>query len=244
MDYLMRSVPRRELVRVLLDIPAFVFKRIDRGEMYDLLQVIDWMHIDARATKPIAPYYDHVSKSGKKTRLHLPADQFKTVSGLEYALIDDLYRAFIKDMDTDIECQMIAIVLRPEGDTPDPAADPRVKLISKDQTREWLPMVRALPESIRTYMTTLISANRVFIHDTYEYWLFPESAAGDAADSGGLNFGWWGAYMDVAEDGTFGDYDNVLQTAFHTLCMYMSSKVDKARALKQQHDHAMARSQA
>lgn len=247
MDMLMRGAPRRELVRILLDVPAMVFKRIPRGEMYDLLQCIEWMQIDHTSTSPVAPYYDHVNKKGSSLRLYLPGKSFQNVTALEYALLDDSYRKFRPDLNTDYEAQMIAVMLRPAGEGPDTASDPRIQLKSRAQANEWLPAVRALPEAIRTYMTTLVSANRQFIHDAYGDYLFPEAPPiqegqeEQEEQAEGLDFGWWGVMMDVAQDRVFGNYDQVLQTPIHLLCMYMSKKIEAARVERQEHEHALAR---
>ena len=137
---------------------------------------------------------------------------------------------------------MIALMLRPcdyRSSTPD---DHRVKLTSTAQTQEWLPIIKALPESIRTYMTTLISANRVLFYNAYGHWLFPQKPKGDDGEVSdeGSNFGWWGAMLDVAEDGVFGTYEQVLDTPHHTVCQHMIRKIDAARRSKQEHDHMLA----
>lgn len=239
-DMLMNSAPRKEILRYLLEIPNVVFNRLDTGEIYDLLQCISWMDVDPKSPAPLAPYIDHRSKGGKITRLYLPSARFQNVTGREYAMIDDTYAKFIPDYNTDHQSQMIAICVRPEGPEGKEAADPRVPLRSRAQIHEWLPIIRALPESVRTYLTLLISANRQFIHDTWKDWLFTDGGA-EEGGTDGLDFGWWGAFMNVAEQRTFGNYDQVLDTAIQTICMYMASKVEAARKLKQDIDHANAR---
>ncbi len=248
MDMLMRDQPRREIVRYLLDLPVIFWKKIGTGEMYDLLRCIEWMQVDSKSTSPIAPYYDYRPRRGADVRLYLPAAQFKTVTGREYAMLDDMYRAFIQDVhDADVEAQMIALILRPAGASADPASDPRVPLLSKDQTAAWLPAVKALPESVRAYMSMYISAHRQMIHTTYRHWLFPEKAAveeGQEPEDEGLNFGWWGAFMDVARDGVFGTYDQVLDTTFHSICQHLIMNVEEYRRRRQEADHAQAMSNA
>jgi hypothetical protein len=144
---------------------------------------------------------------------------------------------------------MIAYMLRPTGPTADPDSDERVKLTSPDQTKRWLHLVRLLPESIRTYMTMYISACRADIFDRYGEWLFtassdhgsPVTDHEEEAESSGFDLGWHGAFLDIAKDGTFGTYDDVCHTAIHTICIYMSRKVQEARELQQQYDHQQAR---
>lgn len=239
MHLLMHAAPRRQIVVELLSLPSQILRMIGTGEMYDLIRCIDWMQIDPRYTKPVAPWIDHRSKFNRVTRLYLPGDDFKNVTGGEYAMLSDLYEEFKEDADSDVESRMIALTLRPAGDTDDPASDPRVRLKSSDQARAWLPIIRALPDSVRAYMTTLISANIAEVYDRYKDWLFTSSSSED--ESSGLNFGWWGLFMDVAQDGVFGNFDQVLATPMHTICMHQVRKVDEARRMKEEHDHAMVR---
>jgi len=246
MDIIIRGLPRRRLLEYLLDMPLYMLRRVGTGQMYDLLKCIEWMDIHRSYTHPIAPYIDIIV--GKSSyRLYLPSAQFSNVTGLEYVLLDDLYKRFIQDRNPEDEVRMISMMLRPSGITPDPASDQRVQLISSKQAEAWAPLVRSLPDSIRAYMTTLISANRDQLHSMYGPWLFSGSGIdtkeGEATpEPEGLNFGWWGAFLDIAQDGVFGDHDHVLQTPIHTICTHMIRKVDEARRRKQEHDHAMIRS--
>jgi len=249
MDMIIRGLPRRRLVEYLLDMPLYMLQRIGAGQLYDLLTCIRWMDIDRSDTHPIAPYID-VNAGRDIIRLHLPSAQFTNVTGLEYVLLDDMYKKYIEYRRPDDEARMIAMMLRPAGASPDPASDPRVQLLSSKQAEAWYPLVRSLPDSIRAYMTTLISANRDQLHQMYGPWLFSgsgiETKEGDdqvsTPEPEGLNFGWWGAFLDIAQDGVFGDHDHVLQTPIHTICTHMIRKVDEARRRKQEHDHAMIRS--
>lgn len=250
MDMVVRGVSYRQLVEYLLQLPVFIQDRLSDEEVYDLLRCISWMEVDSTCTAPIAPYIDVTGGD----RLYLPSDKFASVTCLEYVLLDELYTEYIVDQDPERELRLVAIVARPSGPSDDPASDPRVKLLSIEQTDQWMDTVRRLPESIRVYIITLISANRALVHEQYGHWLFtstpavvPDQDGGEIdtqpSDSG-LNFGWWGAYLDVAADGVFGTYDQVLHTAFHTVCMHMVRKVEAARLRQQEHDHARARAGA
>jgi len=250
MDMVIRGCRRTELVEYLIQLPAYIHQRLQPGEIYDLLRLITWMEIDTASTAPIAPYIEV-----EGIRLYLPSAQFASVTCLEYVLIDELYTQYIQTQpqDMDMEMRLVALTLRPAGPSHDPSSDPRVQLLSTEQTAEWMHLIRQLPESIRVYIVTLISANRAWVHEQYAHWLFTQQPIlrtdGDddteiQADDSGLNFGWWGAYLDVAADAVFGTYDQVLHTPFHTVCMHMVRKIEAARLQKQEHDHALARSRS
>lgn len=240
-EMLFQGVPRRRIVDYLLQLPVFIEDRISRDEMYDLLQCIDWMIFDYKSCAPVAPYID--SKDGG--RLHLPSDHFANVTCLEYVLLDEKYEEYLQAPSEDIAAELIAIILRPPGHTADPAADARTPLLSKEQKDAWVSQVRSLPLSARAYMMYLISANRQYVFDTYGHWLFKEPAGAasgdDSSPASGLNMGWWGTYLDVAEDGIFGTYEQVLHSAFHDVCAHMIRKVQAARERQQAVDHAALR---
>jgi len=260
-DLLISTTDRSDIVRYLLDLPWPVMRRLHRSQMYDMIQCIDWMQIDQRASSPLAPYIPirdakpWIGEAVEYTRLYLPCAQWANVVGMEYALIDDLYHQYIDATPQeaqDIQDRMLAIILRPAGPGDDPYSDPRVRLISTQQTEQWLPDVRALSPGIKAYITLFISANIQYVYDLYQPWLFqrqadPEDTAAVSASSGtgdlggGINLGWWGAFMDCATDGLFGDLDRVYQTPIHTICSHLIRKVDAARHAKIEHDMAMAR---
>lgn len=252
MEILLSDLPRKKLVKELLSLPASVFARIDTGQMYDLIQAIKWMQVNPESTAPIANYVtvDH-------TRLYLPGAKFATVSGREYMLLDQLYQKWKESDWTDalIESQMIALLLRPRAEEKH-ASDARVPLQSQAQTESWMKLIEKLKPSVRLTMLYFISANRKFIFDTYGHWLFQDSSQKDQMhegedqemqepeDDGGVNFGYMGMFMDIAEDGVFGTYEQVLDTSIHTLFAYQVKKVDAFRREKQRLDHIAAQNRS
>lgn len=266
-DLLMTHTERIPVLRYLLDLPPFILASMSRAELYDILRCISWMEIDQRATAPAAPYIDLPRHTIRHTpgrevlqrlpsRLYLPCAEWANVVGMEYALVDDLYHQYLEASPADaqdIQERMIAIILRPAGPSDDPHSDPRTRLVSLQQTETWLSVVRSISPGIKAYITLLISANIQHIHDSYQRWLFPQSQESDDSSDltassgtgdlggGGLNFGWWGAFMDVASDGIFGDLDRVHQTPIHTICMHLIRQVERARQTKIEHQMAAAR---
>jgi hypothetical protein len=261
MDMIIRGCPRRQLTEHLLQLPVIIQELLSREEMYDLQRCLTWMEIDAASITPIAPYIDipddgsHAVPTLESRRLYLPTDRMATTTLLEYLLVDEVYTQYIaEDQDQERELRLVALVCRPAGPSPYSTADPRVQLLTMEQTDEWMPLVRQMPESIRVYVVTLISAFRKFVYDTYGHWLFgsdPIKPRGDETDEtvgikppddDELNFGWYGVALDVAGDGTFGTYDQVLHSLFHSVAMHMVRKIDEARRLSIERDHAAARS--
>lgn len=248
MAILMDNRPRRLLVKVLLDVPTKVFDHIETAEMYDFIELLNWMQVDVNATVPIAKYIVCGT-----VKLWLPAAKFSNVSGREYMLIDQLYQKW-KDShftDAQVESEMIAILCRPFAHNDDPS-DKRVPFKSKAQTERWIDLVKNLPPSVRLTVLYLISANRKFIADVYGHWLFEqpstvtdgETEENNTPESDGMNFGYMGMFLDIAQDGVFGDYERVLDTSIHTLFAHQVRKVDQYRKEKQRMDHQLAQSKS
>lgn len=263
MDLIITGAPRRQILDYLLELPAFMEELLSPAEVYDLLRVITWMQLDPASPSPVAPYIETESHG----RLYLPLAKMEYTTCREYMLVDQVYEEYIQAQDPEVEMRLIALMLRPAGPSPYMASDPRILLQSEEHAAQWLPAVRELPDSIRVYMATLISAMRRYIYDTYHHWLFSPSSGvpleegqtqrqlGQGVPSGappedieeeesGLNFGWLGAFMDVASDGLFGPFEQVLDAQFHHVCIHMTRKVEEARLLRIEHDHARIRQSA
>lgn len=56
----------------------------------------------------------------------------------------------------------------------------------------------------------------------------------DGPDNNGVDFGWDGVFMEVAKDGVFGTYQEILDTSFHTVLIYTIKKYEDA--LKQKRE--------
>lgn len=174
----------------------------------------------------------------RKVTLYFPAEQFTNVTGREYAMMDDMI------VNGTSEDRMLAVLCRPTS--PDrPHYDKRIPLTSGEQIAAWLPEVQAIPEEIRTYLHVVFSGYRINLYETYKDWLFPSSAGSGSDDdkkqeSGGLDFGWWGAFISIAKDGVFGTYEQVLNTPIHNICMHLVKEVEESRSIQEQHDHAVA----
>lgn len=239
-EMLVFDADRLDILRYVLKLPAPVFDMIDPGQAYDLLTVLDFAHLDALATAPLANHVP-VIDSDRFSALYLPADRFTNVTAMEYALLEDTYKKFNNSGDiADLDALLI-LCLRPAGDSVDYHSDKRCTLISTAQAREWLPEVQGLPLWQKTVLLQMIEANRNFVFQAYKDWLFtPSGPEEDSAGDGAINFGWWGALLTVAEDGAFGPLDKVYQTDIHTVCMYLVQKVSEMRRIQRQRDHQLA----
>lgn len=247
MNILMRGLPRRQLVEYLLQLPAWIQAQLDPAHLYELLRCITWMEIDPLSPVPIASY---IESEGQ--RLYLPTARLEYSTCREYMMLDTLWEEYHAGQGElhDIETRLIALLLRPAGYSPYAAADPRVIIRSEAELAPWLPAVRALSESTRVYVITLIGALRRDVYETYHDYLFTdtppsiiaeEDPSEQAPATDGLNLGWMGAYLDVAADGIFGTYDQVLDALFHEVCAHMMRKVDETRRRRIDQDHAALR---
>ena len=72
-----------------------------------------------------------------------------------------------------------------------------------------------------------------YIAKNYGQFLFDEDDEDDvniqSATAHFPNFGWWSAYLQIAESGVFGNYEQVLQTNFHRVIMFLIEKRKEAK---------------
>lgn len=237
---MLNEEPRALNVRDLLLLPTSVFRRIDEDLMYDLCQHLKWMEVESFTTTPVAPYIDIKTGPLNRERLYLPKQRFNDVDGMEYALVDDAYTEIINEQDVQAQLLMIAYILRP-GEN-----GKRKKLEGPGEIKDWIHLVERLPLSIISYLTSLISLNRQDIYDSYGEWLFNAPASGsddeedediDDVESDPLDYRWHTLFMDIAQDGIFGTLDQVYRTSIHTICIYQSRKIQRARDIEQELIH-------
>lgn len=72
------------------------------------------------------------------------------------------------------------------------------------------------------------TSNKLWIHDQYGELLFSGEAAGDA----GIDLGWHGTAMSIAEAGAMGPLDQVYSTYLHTVLVFLVKKKQENDQIK------------
>lgn len=257
---LLRAVVAGESLRVLtsqlLSLPSMIETHITTAQWHDLTRSMAWLHADLPLEEPLLHYI-----CPRKVALYMPAAHFTNVTGREMALIDDMF------MKEDQQDRILATLCRPAPrpgllspainllikgrEHISPRADRRIPLTDGDQVDAWLPEIQAIPQEIRTYLHAVFSGWKLRFYETYREWLFTPPSGPSSGDAdkdepqeqqhSGLDFGWWGAYMSIAEDGVLGTYEQVLDAPIHTICMHLVRKREEYLHLQEEQDHAVAR---
>ena len=55
---------------------------------------------------------------------------------------------------------------------------------------------------------------------------------GEGDESGQINFGWWGKYIEIAESGVFGNLDQVYAARFYDIIVFLIQKKETYLAQK------------
>jgi len=248
MDMIIRGCTRREILDYLLHLPGFITDLMEAGALYDLIQCIDWMQLDTTSATPIAPYIET-----HRRRFYLPTARLAYSTCREYMMLDSLFDQYRSEPSDELEIRIIALMVRPWSGQDGHYPDQRVSIIAEEETIGWRAEIEALPEAIRAYLMTLICAMRRSVFDAYGDYLFeqppadPEETGVDPSeleDDTGINLGWMGAFLDVAADGVFGTFDQVLDAQFHDVAAHMCRKIDEARRRRIDDQHARIRAQS
>lgn len=202
------------------------FHDIDPAHLKKLIDLIDWAKPDALGPHPIFPTYE-----GYKSI----EDKFADANNLEYAVADEKYTQCMqaKDQDTFISAlhELSCVLYRPRVTGKDKKITyPAMR--DRDDINTRLKTIANWPDKIHLSSLYYFSNIKTYIDKLYGRWLFddpqgdPEDKEARPAVSSGPKFGWWGTFLDIAETGVFGNFDQVLQQNFHNTCMYLVQKKD------------------
>lgn len=192
--------------------------RMDAPSVTALAAQLQWVHDPS----PVMPFKE-VNHAGMV--LHLPGDAFEHGTCLEWALAEEYYEAATKGDEPSL-LLLCATILRPVQ------GNERTRIIDRKDIERHARALSNLPQEIIIATMLYMAGVKKSVHDTYNEWLFKKPVDDDDATPSGPDFGWWGTYLSIAESQVFGDYEKVLTTNFHTVCVYLVQKkreADEAR---------------
>jgi hypothetical protein len=224
-----------------LNLPVLLRNLLSTEQSTDLMNAMSWMTLEA-GPRPLISNFRH-----KGQTYHLPATKFSNGAAKEYPIADDYYTRFLEG---DVKClnYLIGTLARPENRDESISAqlgDKRQPLLSRADAEKRGQLLDSAPLEVKMAILMYFAGVKKYIHETYGEWLFqmPEQPDDEQEDdeveiykqqNDGVMFGWWGIFMDVAESGVFGTLDQVHQTNFHTICMYLVKKKKEAKDLERQ----------
>jgi hypothetical protein len=218
-----------EITKAILALPRRRFRQLPPEVFVQVTDRIAWMNADA-TSEPLFTSFEY-----QGVRYHLPAAKFKNGTCLEYPIADDYYNSFVNG-DNDALLLLTATLCRKAKDKVNDIArsgDIRIEMLSRSEAEANAVRLAGLPIEIQVGVMLYFAGVKQYIFDTYAGWIFkkpdPDEEESETTEQGdGVMFGWWGVYFDIAESGVFGNLQQVYQSNFHTICMYMTKKKKEA----------------
>ncbi len=194
-----------QILRELLPLPASVFYRIKSIDFLErLIPHIEWISNTSMTATPLKA----ISFNG--VAYAMPAEDFQNLRLQEYKEADKYYQQILKG-DNEALPRFIAVLLREMED------DAAQRLKNNDLRQPFYladlearaQTFKRLPEEVGFYVIQYFTACKVSLYEHYP-----------AAFEGGKNTeqseaSWNDALTDVAENGTFGSFQEVLQLRVH-----------------------------
>lgn len=219
-------ISKLHILKFLLNLPDQIFYNLPPLVILELCDLIDWMDKDKSSAQ-----IESFTHNG--TKFFFPKPKFQNGVAKEWPMADTVYQKAIDQNDDKHLIRLLAIICREEE--PDLHAqrirgDRRVKLEYVDHRAE---LLKDVAPEIRLAALMYWSKTKASVHKMYGDWIFeiPEEDEDDIDEEldevpgqNGPMFGWWSTYFLLAREGTFGTYDQVCNTNFHTICMYLVDK--------------------
>jgi hypothetical protein len=213
---------KTRILRGVLKLPKKVFNQLSDENMSALIDCLDWLTLDADIT-PIVPSFDW-----KGIRFDLPKAKFENGTALEFALGDQFLDKFTKTGEESDLLNLVSVLARHQGKS----------IASKEESEYIATNFKGLPIGISMSVLLYFVGIKEYIHKLYGELLFGDNDedADTAAIAHFPNFGWWGSFLQIAESGVFGNYEQVLQTNFHRVVMFLIEKRKESERMKAMYD--------
>lgn len=206
------------ILKKLIKLPKWVWLALSDDDLSALLNAIDWMKIEPSTV----PIISAIIWKGKTYTL--PATNFDNGTAVQFPLADKFLQAFTeKGEEEDLLRLVASLCLAAKND----------EFIIEKRAE----LLRGLPQETQVAVMLYFIGIKQFIADTYGEYLFDEEEEEEdllvrVSVSHFPNFGWWAAYLQIAESGVFGNYEQVLNTNFHKVIMYLIEKRKESKRMK------------
>jgi hypothetical protein len=219
------------LLFLLPDLKRY-YSRLTDGQKWDLFNLTDWLFEDISGRSVVRTF------THKNVEYFLPEDNLRKESIIAFSFADNYFQQFINTKDPLYLDKVIACIARQKGSYDFPAlqeteGDHR-EHFSTSRTLERSKAFLDLPIGIKNAVLLFFMGSKKFIHKQYEI-LFTKkeepvkSPADKKANFGKKkipkpDYGWIGIIYDLAEQKTFGSFDQVKHQFLHTCCYYLTKK--------------------
>lgn len=202
--------------------------KIDPAQLIEISKLLSWMVKDrvVAATDTVSPlvhdfYYN-------LRQYYLPENDLNDVTINEWMWVETAMRQLEDDKDTETAlARLIAIVCRPlrprdERMAQDFDGYPRIKF-NPELIPALTEKMKKAPAWVGPVVIDYLMRCQKMLHARY-------GVIFEGTKSEGVNFGWKGAVMSLAEAGIYGREKDVLNENIHNVCLYLAKKTLDARA--------------
>lgn len=227
-----------QLLQTLMKLPRRIFNNIADDDMAALVLLLECLTLDA-SPDPRIVEFTHLD-----TLYILPLARFENGTALEFAIADDCFKKITSTPDENALLQLCATLCRPQN--PDHAqaviaGDRRIPLKSRGEVLHRAQAFKTLDPSVQVAVFLYFAGVKKYIFDLYGAAIFtrPEeetdldgnpTAPADAPQSAEELFGWWGIFMELAENPK--NMPAIHHMNFHDLCLWLVRKKIQADKMK------------
>lgn len=209
-----------ECLKILLPLEKSIWQKLTPEQVYDMLKVVQWLWEKPMKVSPLTSFKYH------GVEYLLPEPRFANCSAIEFAQADYYFRQFCKPTpDMKALNKLIGTLCRPadtRADQSDPEwkGDPREKYNSKHCDTRALAFEH-LPLAIKVLVLQYTAAS--FGEVQRQYKIIFESGGKGKSGAGAVPV-WLACLLEIAEKGTFGDWEKTCFTPIHTILLYLKAK--------------------
>lgn len=236
------SLPYRRamILHKLLNVNNSLWVRLSNvnnaPKLHEMCGLIDWA-FDELNMKPLITEFE---LNGQQYLL--PSEGMHNASMIEFAFADKAFSRFVKLDNTEKNLKdktkeidlIVAILCRPKRididlNSSEWEGDPR-EIFSTPLMEKRAIEFKKLDIGIKSIVFLYFIACKKYIHKQYAVLFeMPEEEQDAKLEFGKIklnapDFGWMGVIFQLAESGTFGDFDKVKYSFLHTACAYLSKK--------------------
>lgn len=203
----------------LVPAPKRLLRRLTEGQIYDLLQTVEWLWAEPMDVCPVQSFRH------EGLTYHLPTPDLQHVTLGEYALADSYFRKFMESpKDTANLDALVATLCRPAGANPLAEAREAYDQGTADTRQK---AFKSLPLGLRVVVLQYWVSRMRYVTERYK--VIFEKPKQDAAThtsepKANNSLGWFAIVYDLAEGGPFGDFEKTFATPLHTVLLYLVKK--------------------
>lgn len=224
----------RQGIAITILIPSLkkIWTDLTEDQAWDLIRLTGWIFDDISG-RSIIREFEH-----EKIKYHLPEDNLRKESIIAFSFADNYFDQFVQTKDAQYLDKVIACIARQAGSAEYPAlqsveGDIR-EHFSTSRTAERAKAFATLDPGIKTAILLFFMGSKKYIHKQYAVLfqkpdLEAEKKAPEKPSFGKKiipkpDYGWLGIIYDLAEQKTFGPFDQVKHQFLHTCCYYLTKK--------------------